>query len=331
MREFRTCAPAAVFVYRRADYTKKTLLALRKNFLAAQTDLYIFSDGAKGESDRQDVDDVRNFVRSFAARDDFRSVHVNLASQNRGLAFSVISGAGELLRKFGRVIVLEDDLVTGRDFLTFMNDGLDYYAENGKIWSISGYTPPLKSLNRWKRDIYFFYRASSWGWATWADRWEMTDWEMQDYDRFLKSPEKIARLRRGGSDMPKMLQRQMEGEIDSWAIRWCYAQSMEDLWTVFPRISRVRNLGNDGSGTHTPAVASEFDTRLNENFAPCHFFPPDGVNARLAGEFRLLYDAGVRGKLNRRFQRLKIRGGNCVRQRLEQWKRKKRTDECGKR
>lgn len=306
MTEGRNCAPAAVFVYKRKDYAEKTLSALRNNFLAEQTDLYIFSDGAKNEKDRQAVDEVQDFVREFAAQGGFRSVHVSLASDNRGLASSIIAGVTGLLEKFGRIIVLEDDLLTGRDYLTYMNDALDFYAEASQIWSVSGYTPPLKRLETWKQDVYFFYRASSWGWATWKDRWELVDWEMRDYDSFRENPSLVSKLARGGTDMPGMLRQQMEGEIDSWAIRWCYAQSMADMLTVYPRVSRVRNMGNDGSGTHTDAVASEFDTRLNEQYAPCVFQKPS-LHEGLSGEFRLLYDTGVRGKLNRRCQRLKNR------------------------
>lgn len=306
MAEDRNCAPAAVFVYKRKDYAEKTLAALRDNFLAEQTELYIFSDGARNEKDRQAVSQVQDFVREFAAQGGFRCVHVSLASGNQGLASSIIAGVTGLLEKFGRIIVLEDDLLTGRDYLTYMNDALDYYAQDRRIWSVSGYTPPLKGLETWKEDVYFFYRASSWGWATWKDRWDLTDWEMREYDRFVKDPALIAKLARGGSDMPGMLRQQMEGEIDSWAIRWCYAQSMADMLTVYPRVSRVRNMGNDGSGTHTAAVASEFDTRLNEQYNGCVFQAPD-LHGGLSKEFRLLYDTGVRGKLNRRCQRLKNR------------------------
>ena len=306
MAEDRSCAPVAVFVYKRKDYAEKTLSALRNNFLAEQTDLYIFSDGPKSEKDRQAVAEVQDFVRGFSAQGGFRSVHVNLASDNRGLAFSIIRGVTGLLDQFGRIIVAEDDLLTSRDYLTYMNDALDFYAADARIWSVSGYTPPLKGLSTWKQDVYFFYRASSWGWATWKDRWDLVDWEMRDYESFVKDPALVARLARGGSDMPGMLKQQMEGEIDSWAIRWCFAQSRADMLTVYPRISRVRNMGNDGSGTHTDAVASEFDTRLNEQYDACVFQEP-ALHNRLSGEFRLLYDAGVRGKLNRRCKRLKNR------------------------
>ncbi len=312
MGEKRICAPAAVFVYKRIDYAERTLCALRKNFLALQTDLYIFSDGPKNEKDQPLVAQVQDFVRSFAAQSGFRSVHVNLSSRNQGLAFSIISGVSELLDKYGRVLVLEDDLLVSRDFLIYMNDALDYYEKDSRIWSVSGYAPMLKGLRRWDQDVFFFYRASSWGWATWKDRWAQVDWGMADYPQLFSSPDKLWKLVRGGTDMPGMLRQQMEGEIDSWAIRWCYTQSMADMLTVFPRISRVRNLGNDGSGTHTTGVASEFDTVLNENYKPCVFQEPE-LNWRLVKEFRLLYDIGLKGKLNRRWQRLKIRGWNQVR------------------
>ena len=309
MGECRVCAPVAVFVYKRKDYAERTLRALRKNFLALQTDLYIFSDGAKNEKDLPQVEQVQDFVRSFAADAGFRSIHVNLSSYNNGLAFSIITGATQLMEKYGKVIVLEDDLLVSRDFLMYMNDALDYYEKDSRIWSVSGYAPALKGLKGREGDVFFFYRASSWGWATWKNRWEQVDWSVSDYPQLMKSPDRLWKLVRGGTDMPGMLRQQMEGEIDSWAIRWCYTQSMLDMLTVYPAVSRVRNLGNDGSGTHTAGVASEFDTVLNENYKPCVFQEPE-INWRLVKEFRLLYDIGLKGKLNRCWQRTKVRGRN---------------------
>lgn len=250
-------APVIVFVYNRPEHTSRTIEALSRNSLAQETDLIIFSDGSKGESDCRSVTEVRASISTVPDSGRFRSVRIYEAERNRGLAGSVIAGVTRVIDEAGRVIVLEDDHVTTRDFLTFMNDALVRYQSDQRVWSISGYCPPITLPADYAKPVYFTHRASSWGYATWKDRWDQVDWCVTDYPSFRRSWAARARFNRGGRDMAPMLDRQMEGAIDSWAIRWCYAQSKLDALTVYPLHSLVQNIGLDGSGTHS-GTASQF-------------------------------------------------------------------------
>jgi hypothetical protein len=146
---------------------------------------------------------------------------------------------------------MEDDLVSTPNFLDFMNQALDFYKEDTSVFSISGYTLNLPSLPQLKEDYYFGYRASSWGWGIWKDRWQPIDWEVIDYTTFVKDKKKVRDFKRGGSDMPRMLKNQMTGKIDSWAIRFCFHQFKENLMTVFPTISKIKSIGFSEEATHT--------------------------------------------------------------------------------
>src|SRR5699024_3409085 len=106
------------------------------------------------------------------------------ASTNKGLANSVISGVTKVIDKFGKVIVIEDDLISSTDFLSYMNNALEFYEMNKSIWSISGYNIPIDIPSNYKHDVYLSYRGCSWGWATWKNRWNQTDWSVKDYDAF---------------------------------------------------------------------------------------------------------------------------------------------------
>ena len=257
-------APVVVFVYNRADDAKLTLEKLDKNTLAGRSKLFIFSDGAKNETGQDRVSEVRKYIHEYSKISAFESVDIIEADENKGLANSVIGGVTKIINEFGKVIVVEDDLITSEDFLEYMNGGLDFYMDSPEIWSISGYTHALPSLKDYTHDVYLGYRASSWGWATWKDRWEKVDWKVSDYDQFRFSIKKRRQFARGGMDLPSMLKAQMNGKIDSWAVRWCYAQSMLDMYTVFPKVSRVKNIGLDGTGTH--GKADDADTYLS-NFS----------------------------------------------------------------
>lgn len=244
-------APIVLFVYNRPWHTQQTIEALQRNELADESELIIYSDGPRDDKARESVRRVREYVKTI--NNGFKKITIIERDRNWGLADSIIDGVTEVVNEYGRVIVLEDDLVTSPFFLRYMNEALEFYRDNSSIMSISGYTLPpryMKFPQNYYYDIYLNYRNSSWGWATWADRWELVDWDVQDYDQFIYNPEQQRLFNRGGDDLTPMLKSQMSGKIDSWAIRFSYAHFKERMYSVCPRYSYVSNIGCDGTGTH---------------------------------------------------------------------------------
>lgn len=242
-------APVCLFVYNRLEETKRTLAALQKNYLAKESQLYIYSDGPKNEKAKLQVQKVREYLKTIKG---FQTIKIIESKINKGLANLIISGVSEVLDRHGNIIVLEDDLLTSQNFLDFMNQALKFYKTEKNVFSISGFSLDLKSLKNYKKDFYWGYRASSWGWATWKDRWRNLDWEIKDYDEFISNKNMQFEFKRNrGSDMVSMLKAQMEDRIDSWAIRWCYNQFKMSSFTLFPAISKIYNIGVGEKGTHT--------------------------------------------------------------------------------
>lgn len=244
-------APIALFVYKRPDQTRKVIEALRKNDFAKESNLFIFSDGFRDRKDKELVEAVRAYVNEVKGLGWFSSVNIYESEKNRGLANSIISGVSKIIRQYGRVIVLEDDLVTSPKFLRYMNECLDYFEDHEKIWAVCGYTSELQSLKNYEKDVYLSYRASTWGWGTWETRWKDIDWSVSDYKWFRLNLIERIRFCFGGNDTVSMLKAQMHGKIDSWGIRWCYAQSRRRKYSVAPRKSLVKNIGFDDTGTHS--------------------------------------------------------------------------------
>ena len=277
-------APVIIFVYARPEHTKKTIESLAKNHFANETEVYIYSDAPKNEKAQKQVGLVRVYIDSLPQRNLFKSVKITKAETNNGLANSVIAGVTEIIEQYGRVIVVEDDLVSATDFLQYMNKALDYYEMDQRIWSISGYTFKIKIPKNYKNDIYLSYRGCSWGWATWKDRWEKVDWKVLDYQDFKSNENHRKKFNRGGRDMSNMLDSQMHGKINSWAIRWCYAQSKLDMLTIYPTVSRIKNIGLDGTGTHS-RITSRYDAVISNGTDKCEFEPLD-LDARIVKAFR---------------------------------------------
>lgn len=284
-------APIIVFAYNRKEHLKRTLDALAANEGAKDSDLFIFADAPKEGTSDAGNEAVRAFLSEYKIIHEndkiFNSIMVTMAAKHKGLAQSVIGGVSSVIEKYGRVIVVEDDIVTSPYFLNYMNDALEYYQNDSRVWSISGYTLPLASLENYPKDVYAFYRCCSWGWATWEDRWRMNDWEVRDFARFDRSFFRRKKFNRGGRDLSFQLDRQMLGMIDSWAIRWGYNEYKNDMLTIYPSASYVDNEGFDGSGTHFGTVSTNYNTKIRGKKE--YMFEKTSVDRRIAKEFRDRY------------------------------------------
>lgn len=243
-------APIILFVYNRPEHTKRTVEALLKNELASESVLYVFADGVKRNASveqKNKIRLVRDYIHDISG---FKKVFIEEAEQNRGLANSVISGVTKVIDEYGRVIVLEDDIITHPFFLRFMNDCLNVYSSRNDVFMIGGFSLNIKFPWWYRKDIYATYRSCSWGWATWKDRWICADWNVSDYVSFSNDLQRISKFNRGGDDMYPMLNAQMNGKIDSWAIRWDYCMSSYNAICIRPVKTLCTNYGMDGSGVH---------------------------------------------------------------------------------
>ena len=250
-------APIIIFVYNRADHFIQTYNALAACKEAKESELYIFSDGAKNEAGKEKVNEVRAAVAAIKDSGDFKAVTVTEIPVNRGLAASVIAGVTEVMGKHGKAIVVEDDCKVSPLFLSYINGALDYYENNKKIGSIAGYTPMIDLPDYYKNDIFAAYRSCSCTWATWADRWQNIDWELKDIGDFYRAPKLIRKLNSNGSDRFIRLYRQTKGNGSSWSVRFGAHLVKNDLLTVYPRYSYITNIGCDESGVHSKADDAE--------------------------------------------------------------------------
>ena len=290
---FDQWAPIALFVYKRLDHTQRTVEALLKNEGACNSELFIFSDQAKVSSDITSVKDVRKFIQSISG---FKKVHIILRSENFGLSKSIIEGVSSTLKTHQNIIVLEDDIVTSPDFLKFINQGLNAFKTYPHIFSITGsnYLPEMPL--DYPFDVFPFYRASSWGWATWKDRWQSADWEVKDFQHFIQNREMIKEFNRGGDDMTDTLLAYKKGKIDVWAIRWCYAHFKNQAFCIYPSKSKVTNIGLDGSGENCTIKSQKFFSKRHQkeiNF-DC---PLDMVPESIERAFKSVHRYGIKNKL----------------------------------
>lgn len=290
-------APIVLFCYNRPDHLAKTIAALRANSLAPQSRLFIFSDGSRNADDADKVKAVRALVDQV---DGFREITIYKSPVNKGLAQSVIDGVSDIIDRHGKVIVLEDDIVTTPDFLQCLNDLLLTYKNRPDIFSVSGFAPPIELPTHFKQDFYLAPRTSSWGWATWADRWKLADWGSTFYLQMLVDPELRKRFISGGNDLYPMIVKQQRGLIDSWAVRWCLSQAVHEACSVYPVKSKLVNIGTDGSGANFTFHTHAYDVSLNPE--PLRIDPLLAPDKAVIRAFRKFYDLPFYLKLKNFFR-----------------------------
>lgn len=241
----KNLAPIVLFVYNRPLHTRQTIEALKNNILADQSDVVVFSDAAKTRASLGSVQEVRDYLKDI---DGFKSVRIVEREENWGLARSIIHGVTEIVNQYGKVIVLEDDIVTAPNFLQFMNRALDFYEKEKEVWHISGWNYPIDSQGL--EEAFLWRVMNCWGWATWKDRWahfeKNTDKLLVEYNR-----EDIYRFNLDNAhDFWSQVKMNKSGRIDTWAIYWYATIFQKNGLCLGPTESLVQNVGFDGSGTH---------------------------------------------------------------------------------
>lgn len=271
--------PIALFVYKRLWHTQQTIRSLQENALAAQSDLYIFSDAPRDEAAEKEVSQVRAWIKTISG---FRQCHLILREKNLGLANSIIQGVSSILSISNNIIVLEDDLVLSPFFLEYMHQGLALYQDDPQVASIHGYALPIKQT---MPETYFLRGADCWGWATWKRAWDKFEADGSVLLKQLKAQKLNKEFNFQGTQAnTQMLQDQITGKNNSWAIRWHASAFLHNMMTLYPGRSLVRNIGMDNSGEHC-GFSKEWDTELTKQ--------PIAIHPLLVTQSALAYDAYV--------------------------------------
>ncbi len=256
-------APVILFVYNRLWHTQQTITALRQNIGAHESELIIFSDGPLDAASAFEVKAVRQFLRSIHG---FKAIHIVEHKRNLGLATNIISGVTEVLSKYGRAIILEDDIITSKYFLTYMNKALDFYEKEKKVWHISGWNYPIDPTGL--PDTFLWRAMNCWGWATWTDRWKYFE---KDTAKLTSSFTDKAIYKfniDGHENFWEQILLNINGKINSWAIFWYATIFMNNGLCLNPSLSYARNIGLDGSGVHCKDSGYCCNYQLNINGKP---------------------------------------------------------------
>lgn len=242
-------APVVLFVYNRLKHTKATVEYLKNNVGAAESDLFIYSDGPADDRVKMAVEEVRQYINTVTG---FRTVTVRCREGNCGLAASVLAGVTEVVNQYGKVIVLEDDIITSQYFLEYMNEALNRYEKSDKVYSVTGYMRTSCSVQGLP-ETYFLVSSCSWGWGTWKSAWSEFDSQAIGWEILQTNVEERYRFNCDGTmNAYDMLEKQMMFQTyNSWAVRWHWTIYKAGALTLYPNKKMCENIGNDCTGIHT--------------------------------------------------------------------------------
>lgn len=264
-------APIALFVYNRLQHTERTVKFLKQNELAAESRLFIFSDGPKTEADVDKVNEVRDFIKKV---DGFKSVEIIESKQNLGLANAIIGGVNKLTKAYGKIIVFEDDLISSPYTLTYFNEALTRYQHTEKVMHVGAYMYALKDNDL--PESFFYRAATSWGWATWERAWQYFEPDINVLMKQFDTKKKADFAIDNTMNFWKQMKDFKRGKNNSWAIRWYASIFLRGGLTLNPAQSLVNNIGHDGTGIHSgmsdiynviinPKPITTFPEKLEEN------------------------------------------------------------------
>jgi hypothetical protein len=298
-------APIALFVYNRKKHTVATITALQNNALAGETELFIFSDGPAARSHEAQVKEVRNYLHTIRG---FKEITIFERTCNYGLARNIIDGVTLVINSHHKIIVVEDDLVTSPYFLQYMNAALERYKNQEEVVCIHGYLPPIKKT---LPETFFLKGTDCWGWATWKRGWDLFE---KDGKKLLADLLKNHLTKEfdyeGAYPFTQVLQDQIKGINNSWAIRWKASAFIKNKLTLYPGRSLVQNIGNDGTGIHSGS-STIFDTQLSASKIILSDIPIE-VNAFCRSSYVNYFNSIKPALLRRLFSRLKTIVKNVI-------------------
>lgn len=248
IQEYR--APIILYTYNRPEHTLRTLEALSRNEQANESILYIFCDGAKADSTRETLQKIEEVKQIVASKLWCKEVHITEREKNYGLADNIVDGVSSIIKKHGKVIVLEDDIVTSSGFLKYMNDALNIYEKQKSVMHISGFFPKTKKQ---LPETFFYNVTTCWGWATWQRAWRY----YENNAGFL-----LQRLSQKGYDeydfngaQKDLLYQQLinnaTGTLKTWAVKWHASVYLQNGYCLHPNKSLTNNIGHDSTGENS--------------------------------------------------------------------------------
>lgn len=259
MMTYISKTPILLIAFNRPDYLEQTFAKVR---MVQPAHLYIAVDGPRPDHDGE-YEKVRE-CQSFAKKVDWPcKVHTLFREKNVGCGHGPAEAISWAFETTDRLVILEDDCVAEDSFFRFCDEMLELYANDERVWLISGrgHHPEYPFFKDY--DYIFSHYGHTWGWATWKRCWKQYDIMMSDFPKWLSmggayNVEGSKMQGKYYNDWFSDIYSRIEEEVThSWDAQWLYTFWKHGGLAIVPALNQIHNVG--AMGTHTTSSNSFLD------------------------------------------------------------------------
>lgn len=278
-------APIIIPTLNRYEHLVRCVESLKKNPLAIETELYISLDYPPSEKYQDGYNKIKSWLEQLEGG--FKHIYKFYQTKNIGARDNAEFLRGQVYQKYDRVIFTEDDNEFSPNFLEYMNKGLTLFEKEESVYAICGYRNQ-KEYTCGDANIYFAYEMCAWGYATWkwkeekcvqwisrktyerlfADRHFCKDLYNTSYKAYCTFMELLMTDPKDKSSVFLL----KDGEIRKIDYVMAHYAIVNHCYNVFPKCSKSRNWGYDGSGINCRRIDginptdTVLDTELQFNY-----------------------------------------------------------------
>lgn len=262
-------APIVMISYNRPSFVRLSINNVALADGVGNHDIFMFIDGPKSEKDKIKQDEIFAIVESYKKQ--LPKLTIIRRNRNYGCRDNIVDAISTIITRYGKAIIIEDDILISKTFLDYMDEALDLYKNDKSIWSINAYQlPNLKIPVDYPYDVYLDPVNMCWGWGTWVDRWNQVDFALKDWEVERENPIVLSRLNRAGRHFLDMINAQYDGRLDTWDVQCLYHVVKNGLMSIEPKFQLSKNIGFDPmvGGVHHNIASPLFSRQRYYNFRP---------------------------------------------------------------
>jgi len=243
----------ALIFFVRPDTLSKVFEKVKE---ARPNKLFLIQDGARVGNDN-DIQMIKQ-CRSIVDEIDWEcEVFKNYSESNLGCGRRPYTGISWVFEHVDKAIILEDDCIPCDSFFPFCKEMLDKYQNDKRIGIISGLNY-FKHFNFGGNSYGFAKSGAIWGWATWKDRWEEYDFNMEILeDEYIQklieldiTPKSAAKHRLiTWKDAYEKIAN--EPNVSYWDYQWGLTRHVNSWLSIVPKYNQITNVGIGIGSTHS--------------------------------------------------------------------------------
>ena len=267
-------APVIIPTLCRYEHLKRCLESLSQCTGAGETEVYIGLDYPAKDSHWDGYNKIKDYLLSVNELK-FKKLHVIERTYNHGFGpngnFACLRN--EVFKSYDRLIASEDDNIFSPNFLIYMNKGLEKYFTHKKCISICGYNYHNLDLSKYDKNIYLSREFSAWGYGIWKDKWDDVIEKICTLDYAKSIIESWGNIFTIYKYEPRLLNTVLlniaSKRVFNDTMIVCF-QYLNNHYSIFPTLSKVRNLGFDKSGTTIFKIDTNYTNQIidkNANIA----------------------------------------------------------------